>query len=99
MLPPEGDDFEKVLHEASARWSQLQANLDEAEDVFLTQRGDLFRKWFALEDADLTVRTEGGLRHTIHDRVQRPPSCTLHPSRNESEETVDGLTICKHGGP
>mmetsp|Transcript_48026 Transcript_48026/g.112170 ORF Transcript_48026/g.112170 Transcript_48026/m.112170 type:complete len:635 (+) Transcript_48026:87-1991(+) len=71
MLPPEGDDFEKVLHEASARWSQLQANLDEAEDVFLTQRGDLFRKWFALEDADLTVRTEGGLRHTIHDRVQR----------------------------
>mmetsp|Transcript_56978 Transcript_56978/g.144590 ORF Transcript_56978/g.144590 Transcript_56978/m.144590 type:complete len:741 (+) Transcript_56978:137-2359(+) len=63
------DDIERTLNQAKTQWRSLEDELGRAEEAFLTKRLESWKKWFALEEGDLSMWGEGGLRHHVRSRL------------------------------
>mmetsp|Transcript_113115 Transcript_113115/g.365421 ORF Transcript_113115/g.365421 Transcript_113115/m.365421 type:complete len:681 (-) Transcript_113115:365-2407(-) len=62
-------DVERTITESQAQWRKLIASIEEAEDAFLCSRLSSWKRWFELEEAELSNWTPGGLRCSVRERI------------------------------
>lgn len=65
------EEIQQSLRAVEARWGELEARLEHAEESVLEKHADSLREWFTLDEAAFTDWSDGSLRCKIRDRIQK----------------------------